>query len=392
MGKTNLAVRCIRYAGKVGGIAWRYVYCLTQMRHPLKKNKIVFFSHKGKQYSCNPMYICEYLLANEPGTFDLVWAFVHPEEHEDLKEKGIKVVKYQSLEHIREMMQAKVIITNVDAFVYLPKRKGQIVLDTWHGGGAYKTCGFCNPQNLNRIRKKIHFKRLYSRITLYLSSSRMFSKQTIRESRGFTGEIMEYGMPRNDILVNQNRPDIEEKVRNYFHLDKETKIALYAPTFRSEKENDNYPKPDFKELEQALSKRFGGRWCTLYRQHHFYDEKTDGLSATDYQDMQELLYTADVLITDYSSSIWDFSLMFKPVFLYCPDLAHYKSERNFYMPIEQWPFVLCENQQEMVEKILSFDEDAYKERVREHHRILGNCESGMATEKICNRIISECKK
>lgn len=387
----QLPGRIIKYAGKLYGITWRYIFCISQLRKPLEKKKIVFFSHKGKQYSCNPMYICEYLMEKYPGEFQMVWAFKEPEKFSYLKEKGIHVVKYESVEHVRAMMTAKVIVTNVDTFVYLPKRKGQIVLDTWHGGGAYKTCGFMNPQNLNRLRKKLHFKRLYSRINLYLSSSKMFSEQTIRQSRIFDGEILEYGMPRNDILVRRDREDIKEKVRKYFGLEEEKKIVLYAPTFRSEKENDNYRKPDFTEVEKALKDRFGGDWCTLFRQHHFYDDDKSTISATAYPDMQELLYTADVLITDYSSSIWDFSLMFKPVFLYCPDLKHYKDERNFYMPIEKWPFVLCENQKELVHKIENFDQEKYEADVKEHHRILGNCETGFATEKVCDRIYKECK-
>mgnify|MGYP002509617466 CR=1 FL=1 len=390
MKERQLVGRILRYAGKIYGITWRYFFCISQLRKPLNKKRIVFFSHKGKQYSCNPMYICEYLLEKYPGEFQMVWAFKEPEKFSYLKDKGIEVVKFESVAHMRAMVTAKVIVTNVDTFVYLPKRKGQIVLDTWHGGGAYKTCGFMNPQNLNRIRKKLHFKRLYSRITLYLSSSKMFSQQTIRQSRIFEGEILEYGMPRNDILVRGDREDIKKKVRNYFGLAEDVKIVLYAPTFRSEKENENYPKPDFYKVESALSRRFGGKWCTLFRQHHFYEEEQGGLSASGYQDMQELLYTADVLITDYSSSIWDFSLMFKPVFLYCPDLQHYKDERNFYIPIEKWPFILCESQQELVANIECFDKESYDADIREHHKILGNCETGFATQKICDKIYKEC--
>lgn len=374
------------------GIIWRYVYCLLGQRLPIEKNKIVFFSHKGKQYSCNPMYICEYLLEKFPGKFQIIWAFKNPEEYSYLKEKGICVVKYESIEHLKAMLTSKVIVTNVDTFVYLPHRKGQVVLDTWHGGGAYKTCGYMNPQNLDKLRKQMYFRRLYSRITLYLSSSRLFSEQTIRQSRLFQGEILEIGMPRNDILLQRDRSDIEKKVREYFGLQDDERIVLYAPTFRSKKEDDGYQRPDFKQVEESLTKRFGGKWVTLIREHHYYDEENNGHKATDYADMQELLYAAEVLITDYSSSIWDFSLMYKPVFLYCPDLKHYTGERNFYIPIKEWPFILCGNQGELVEKIEDFDETDYKEKINQHHRRLGNCESGEATKLICKRIYRECFK
>lgn len=389
--ENSVPSRAIRYAIKIYGQGWRYFYCLGLKHKPLKQNRIVFMSHKGKQYSCNPQYICEYLMKQYPGRFEMIWAFKEPEQFQYLKQRGIHVVTYNSTEHIRAMMTAQVIVTNVDTFVYLPHRKGQMVLDTWHGGGSYKTCGFMNPQNLDKLRKRLRFERLYSRITLYVSSSRAFSEQTIRKSRHHKGEILEVGMPRNDMLICQDRPDLDRKVKDYFGLTAEQKIALYAPTFRSEKENDNFIKPDLMAVKHALEDRFGGDWCVLFRQHHFYDEDTkDVKSATNYPDMQELLYVSEVLITDYSSSIWDMSLMYKPVFLYCPDLQRYQDERSFYMPIEQWPFILCHDQAELEANIRDFDQEKYSEDVDEHHRILGSCESGHATEHICKRIVQLC--
>lgn len=389
--KQNILAQLLKYVIKIYGQIWRYLYCLSFNNNSLDNNKIVFMSHKGKQYSCNPQYICEYLMKKYPGKFQMVWAFKEPEKFEYLKQKGIHVVRFESKNHINEMMTAKVIITNVDTFVYLPKKRGQIVLNTWHGGGAYKTCGFMNPQNLRKRRQKMRFKRLYSRINLYLSSSKLFSEQTIRDSRHFYGEILDIGMPRNDILINQNKPQINTKVREYFGLNETVKLVLYAPTFRSEKENEEFPEPDFGMIEKALKQRFNGEWCTLFRQHHFYSsENAKVVSATDYPDMQELLYAADVLITDYSSSIWDFSLMFKPVFLYCPDLIKYQDERSFYMPIEEWPFILCKNNQELESNILNFDNDDYRKNVEKHHQVLGSYESGKATKIICERIYNEC--
>lgn len=379
------------YCKKLLGYAWRYAYCLLRLLRPIEKKTIVFFSHKGKQYSCNPKCISDYLLSRYPGEYRIVWAFKEPERFSHLRDQGIEVVKIESIAHLRAMSTAKVIVTNADAFVYLPRRKGQIVLDTWHGGGAYKKCGFMNPQNTRYMRQRVHFKRLYSRITLYVSSSRMFSELVIRGSRLFTGEIMEIGMPRNDILLHDH-PEIAKKARDAFGIAEGERIALYAPTFRSEREDDGYPLPDFGMLREALGRRFGGTWKILFRRHHFYEEDavTDAISATGYPDMQELLYAADVLITDYSSSIWDFSLMFKPAFLYCPDLAHYEGARDFYVPIERWPFPLARDARELEENIISFDEGEYERRVREHHAELGNCESGRATEAVCERIRGEC--
>ena len=378
--------------------SWRYLYCLVARRKGVQNNKIVFISHRGKQYSCNPMYLSQYLMTQYPGKFEIIWAFNSPDKFKYLENEGVQVVKKESKEHLAHLMTAKVIVTNVDFFIYLPKVKGQLALDTWHGGGSYKTCGFANAQNLLTNRQRRYFERLYSKVNLYCSSSKAFTQQTIRDSRLFQGEVLEVGMPRNDMLINRDRPHVEEKVRKYFSLDKETKIVLYAPTYRSKAESINVQELDAEGMAKALSKRFGGKWCCLYRAHHLgtpadMEEKIDNdvlLSAVEYPDMQELLYVADVLVSDYSSCIWDFSLQFKPVFLYCPDLNKYTSSRDFYMPIQNWHFILTQSQQELEEKILNFDETEYRKGIEQHHLELGSCESGQATKTICERIFNEC--
>ncbi len=389
--KETFTGRMVKKFLRLYRVSWRYLYCLLMKRHKMQMNKIVFISHRGKQYSCNPMYLCEYLSDAYPSQFELVWAFDRPASFAFLAEKGIQVVKKESREHLRHLMTAKVLVTNVDFFFYLPGRKEQIRLDTWHGGGAYKTCGFANAQNLLSMRQRSYFKRLYSRVNLYCSSSRVFTEKTIRESRLFSGAVLEIGMPRNDNLVRGDRPDIAQKVRNYFSLKETQKIVLYAPTYRSEEEAEEMPRPDIHGLTSALRDRFGGDWVCLLRQHHLSGaDAGDGLSATDYPDMQELLYTADVLVSDYSSCIWDFSLMYKPVFLFCPDLEHYTAARDFYIPIEQWHFPLTHSQAELEEKIQAFDAETYRAGLVRHHIEMGNCETGQATKILCERIYAAC--
>jgi CDP-glycerol glycerophosphotransferase len=109
-------------------------------------------------------------------------------------------------------------------------------------------------------------------------------------------------------------------------------------------------------------------------------------NATDYPDMQELLQCAQVLLTDYSSCMWDFSLMGKPCFLYARDIAEYRGERDFYTPIESWPFPLASDNAELARVIGAFDETAYRNAVRAHHAALGAAETGTATAQCVERI------
>ena len=105
------------------------------------------------------------------------------------------------------------------------------------------------------------------------------------------------------------------------------------------------------------------------------------LDATDYPDMQELLCAADLLITDYSSSIWDYALLGRPAILYVPDLDRYEAEdRGFYTPIREWPGIICRDGGKMEEAILGLDEDEEKRRAGAHLEAFRSYERGRACE------------
>ena len=206
------------------------------------------------------------------------------------------------------------------------------------------------------------------------------------------------GMPRNDLFFHADKVEqASEAVRKCYGISKEIGIVLYAPTFR-----DNGMKLDLDvaELLASLEKRFHKKFILFVRSHphvaqDIFQGAPQGKSAVDvsgYADMQELLAAADVLITDYSSSIWDFSFTGRPCFIYANDLSSYKKERNFYTPIEEWPFPLAENNNELQRNILRFDETDYRQKVEAHQEALGSYENGHAAECLCELIESLCKK
>ncbi len=376
-----------------------------QNKYPIDNQKVFFICHKGKQYSCNPKYISEYMMKNYPDV-KIVWAFNKPKDFSNLKQLGIKSVKTESYSCLFEMCTSKVIVTNVDVYPYYKNRNEQVVFDTWHGGGTFKTCGFANPYNLDTEKKKKFYSDLYGHITHYCSSSKMFSNQTIRFSRKFNGEIFEVGMPRNDILFDSDttnetrnlyyfllskhkKGEVIEKIYQYFNLPEyHKKIVLYAPTYRNIEDENDFEQLNTMLLLNSLKQRFGNEFILLYRSHHFkhlkanFDENFSDVvfDVSKYPEMQELLKVSDVLISDYSSCIWDFSLMYKPVFLFAPDVDSYRESRSFYLPIEQWPYILCRSNEELREKVIHFDNESYKKAVNNYFKLTGNCETGRATE------------
>ena len=116
-----------------------------------------------------------------------------------------------------------------------------------------------------------------------------------------------------------------------------------------------------------------------------WDDRTLAQRSADMA--QELLLASDVLLTDYSSCMWDFSLMKKPCFLYARDIDEYRGERDFYTPIESWPFPLAADNDGLEKVIAEFDEEAYRADAARHHAELGSTESGTAAKQCAERIV-----
>ena len=344
---------------------------------PVKKDTVLFVSFRGKQYSCNPRYISEELEKRDGCR--VIWAFHEPEKFRFLEQHGIKVVGDSGFAFWKTALTARVVVTNTYYKPFLPRRKKQFFLRTWHGGGAYKRVDY--PKGLEGFYIRLQ----QQGADLYLSSSEAFTRQTLREVFGYTGPVLEKGMPRNDMLVNGDRKQISKQVRKELSLGQK-KIALYAPTYRDDG-RDAYSL-DGDALLKALKNRFGGEWVLLTRGHHALDGSgVSGVNdVTAYPDMQPLLAAADVLVTDYSSSMWDMSLTGKPVFLYCADLSRFKQERDFFTDIRSWPFPLAEDNAALEANILSFDEEKYAEEVKRHHAELGSFETGHAASAAADAI------
>ena len=111
------------------------------------------------------------------------------------------------------------------------------------------------------------------------------------------------------------------------------------------------------------------------------------INANKYPDMQELLCATDIVITDYSSLMFDFALSKKPCFLFATDIERYKNDRNFYFDLIQLPFMVAETNELLVENILSFDESIYKGQLCEFFRNVGMIMDGQASKSVTEVIL-----
>lgn len=377
-----------------------YIFIRILMRlfciFPVTNNRILFESYKGRSYSCNPKYICEGLLRNANNQFEVIW--VLDNQNNLAIPTGIKTVKKRSLANFYYHMTSKIIVANMVDDVYIPLRKDQVFINTWHAGGAYKKVGLSYNGIVSSKITAWQNKIIKKETSYYVSSSRLFTKYNIHDAYDFRGKIIDAGMPRNDLFFNDGHiKAAKDKVVNYYSISNSL-VILYAPTFRGDygkAEKINYSLP-----YDAIIRSFQDRGISiliLVRAHYVFaplqgvvgDKVID---VSDYPDMQELLATADILITDYSSSIWDYSLMGRPCILYVPDCEEYLSERGTYTPMEKWPGRIVNTEKELIDSLLYIDYEYYKNKANKALEYYGSFEKGTATETILRLIESECRK
>ncbi|MBE6933668.1 MAG: CDP-glycerol glycerophosphotransferase [Ruminococcaceae bacterium] len=365
---------------------------------PVKKNRVFLINDLAYNYSDNPKFVAEYLEKNYPGTFEIVFGGKAPADPE--LAKNIQFVGRNSLQYFVKAMTSRVLLTNSGGFSYLPlRKKKQYVINTWHGGGAYKKCGIYMYVDTPYFRKDL--KLSANQTSLFVSSCTRFS-DVVSESMLVPRDVFwEVGMPRNDCLVHTDT-GLRSAVREKLGLKEDEKLILFAPTYR--KPEDNYFKEsiaisygvDVDRVVAAMEKRFGGKWKFAFRFHPCVTNREElpggnCMDLSDYPDMQELLCAADAMINDFSSSMWDFMMTGRPSFLFAVDLEHYIATTQVYTPVAEWPFPQAVDNDRLESNILNFDAEAYKAACDRHYQALGGSETGEATKLVCQRIYEKCQ-
>lgn len=359
---------------------------------PIQKNKLFLFSYYGSQYGCNPKYITNYILEHYPNKFDIVWAFNDPSSKSDLQ--NIRCVKVMSLRYFYELCTSKVIITNYRTTDLFIKRKTQYYIQTWHSSlrlkQIEKDAADTLPANYVKMAKQDSEK-----CDLLLSGCQ-YSTDIFKQSFWYVGEIFEHGTPRNDLFFDENQMK-RASIMESLDIPSDSRILLYAPTFRKGNKTTVY-NIDYEKLVKVLREKYGGDWVILIKLHPHLLSETDEISygenvqnVTTYDDIQELMFISDVVISDYSSLVFDFSITGKPCFLYIPDVKEYtSSERKLYFEIKKLPFISATTNDELFEKIKGFNSKDYTEKLHDFSRKIGSFEEGRASEYLLRRITNVC--
>lgn len=353
---------------------------------PVKRNKIVMLHDFGLGYGDSPKCIAEALLKQDK-KYDIVWLV------NDMSLEIPDPVRKVYLARIRsvyELATAKVIITTMKGRVNLKKKKSQFFVYIPHGQSGAK---YVEKAAKGLGASYIEGSKWHSSISdLFLSSSKM-QTQEMRDYFWYKeGEILESGLPRNDIFFNYQDKDIK-RLREHLGISDNEYVVLYAPTFRNKGGLSVYD-IDTKRLQEVIRKKTG-RECTILIRLHpnyiwygkpsfVYSDKVK--DVTNYPDIQELLLISDLLISDYSSTMFDFMLMKRPVFLYTKDIKNYQEMRGLKDWFFKVPFPFCHNNDELCQAIIDLDPSSYLQRCKEFYKLYGSIEDGHATERIVNRL------
>lgn len=365
-------------------------------KYQIQRNKVVFDNYMGKSYGGNCKYVTEELLKRN-SELEIVWMVENVAAHIGEFPKQVRLVEYKSEQAMLEYYTAAVWICNYHLIAYfnkgLQKRKGQYYIQMWHGAlGIKKIENDC--ECLTESSSWYYLAEKNSRNTDYWISNSAFETDVYRRAFWNVNQVLEYGHPRNDLFFGCDLSEVEQKVKQALQIEAEENIVLYVPTFR---ENGGFPENKIAvgQIVQALGDRFGGSWRMVVRLHprmqgtaeHVCDMKNaDHVVTKNYPDIQELLAASQVVITDYSSCIFDFLFTDRPGFIYAPDVEAYNNERGFYYPLEETPFPIAEDNEQLIQNVRAFDENSYRRNVKEFIAGKGCVEDGQAAVRVAELV------
>ncbi|MGW5068759.1 CDP-glycerol glycerophosphotransferase family protein [Streptomyces cyaneofuscatus] len=327
------------------------------IRLPVRRGSVVFESHMGRCYGDSPRALHEEI-RRQGLKLRATWSYdTSPAGFPD----DARLVRRWSWRYLWALARAEFWVDNQGFPQHLRKPARTTYLQTWHGS-AYKRMGFDetrvrlqNAPQRERLQQAVH------RFDHFLVRSEHDVATLARAYRLPEDRLLRTGYPRNDALIAERtrtetegrlpRPPLAEALG----IDDHKKVVLYAPTFRGG------PAAGGKQARRRLlldvrefAERFGDTYTLLVRAHYLEAARLPlcppgtVIDVSRHHDVSELLALADVLVTDYSSIMFDFALLDRPVLLYAPDLDTYAAERGSYFDLrEKAPGPVTATQEEL---------------------------------------------
>ena len=350
------------------------------------KNQVLFESFQGKVIGDNPLAIFNELKRVRP---DL--KFLWTTGPSTTAPAGSVGVKFGSKAWLDALATSKYLVNNTNWPWYFRKVKGQVYLQTWHGT-PLKRLGREIPNN-NLTKSYLDTMDREAAAWDYLVSPNHFCTEVFPGAFGYHGKIIETGYPRNDRLTKATSAE-RQKIRESIGVsDPSAILVLYAPTWRDYKRSatGNWESVTFMDEDIELREGFQMMYRGHTNTHAAHKSAVAGraIDVTKYPDVAELYIAADILITDFSSVMFDFSVTGKPILFLAPDLERYRAERGFYFDFEaEAPGPILMNDKEVLSALGKIDaiSKTYADKYRAWQHKFNSLEDGGAAARVVENV------
>ncbi|UED86467.1 CDP-glycerol glycerophosphotransferase family protein [Streptomyces profundus] len=361
-------------------------------REPLRE-AVFYNSFGGKQFSDSPRAIHEELVRRGVEVEHL-WSVA---DEQVALPPGVRPIEWHSTEWYEALARSRYVVTNVGLGDWYERREGQCVVQTWHGTPLKKIGAdlLGTPKaNLAYIASLPHRFRQFDIVV----SPNSFTTPIMRNAFRCEGEVLEAGYPRNDIFHRPDREKIAQRVRATLGIPEGKKVVLYAPTWRDDQRHTASKfKLDLQVDLTAAREALSDDHVFLFRKHPKILDAIPGAGqgfvydVSAYPDIAELYLITDVLITDYSSVLFDFAHSGRPMLFFTYDLEHYRDTlRGFYFDFtEKAPGPLIKTSPELVAAIRD-SASVRREYAAKYERFVKEfCEpsDGLATSRVVDRML-----
>lgn len=391
----------VKISRKMKHIFLRIKYMWFYITNKIDNKLIVFEVFDGRKYCDSPkaLYL-ELLNNNKYYNYKFVWAFKDIKDYKFLlKNRNTKIVKSGSNEYYKYFAKSKYWIVNYRLSDIFLKKKNQIYVQCWHGTPLKRLgCDINVEGNLLSTKNEIHEQyRNDSRRYNYMISPSKFCTEKLMSAFDIKDKniMIEKGYPRNDFIVNHTKKDVE-RIKKELKIPSNKKIILYAPTFRDNQHDSNTgytykTELDFDNLKKKLEKDY----VILFRVHYlvaskFNFDKYKGFiyNVSDLDDVNELYIISDLLITDYSSVFFDYSILKRPMIFYMYDLDEYKNNlRDFYFGLEELPGPIIKDEKQLLKEIKKTEHFIYTTKYKKFNNKFTYLDDGKSSKRVLEEII-----
>jgi CDP-glycerol glycerophosphotransferase len=331
-------------------------------------DKLVLFSAHSRKYNDSPRKIYEAMIGQTRyADLKYVWALEDP-DNVQIPGPAIKI-KSDTIQYFHIALKARYWITcvNIERGLHFKKKRCKY-LNTWHGT-PFKLIG-------NDVGNRNDYD--FSNIDFICYASQYEKDIFIRAFKTREDAMIPTGLPRNDELYHVSTAEIEA-IKNRLSIPLDKKVVLYAPTWRDSKDGGATYSINPPVNANLWKHELGDEYVVLFRTHG-YTNKLLGIEFNEvirdyssYPVINDLLKISDILISDYSATMADYSILERPILCFAYDYEEYKNERGLYLDFEKdMPSGVLRTEREVMDKIhtMNFKEESVKTRDMIKNRII----------------------